>query len=219
MDRIFNHYYHSGITGLNILIYIQAVFQKFDDSHKYCRVTIPDKGMIDIAKLRDLIRDVPDYPKKGIVFKDITTLIKRGDAFDEVMNVFFDRCKDMKVDLVAAVESRGFIFGGALADRLKVGFVPIRKFGKLPSHTVEQKYDLEYGTDKLEIHTDAVKPGQRILIVDDLLATGGTIQATCKLVEKLGGEVAGILVMIELGFLNGREKIKEYDLFTLLKYD
>ncbi len=178
-----------------------------------------EKGMIDTAKLRDLIRDVPDYPKKGIVFKDITTLIKRGDAFDEVMNIFYDRCKDKKVDLVAAVESRGFIFGGALADRLKVGFVPIRKFGKLPSNTVEQKYDLEYGTDKLEIHTDAVKSGQRVLIVDDLLATGGTIQATCKLVEKLGGEVAGILVMIELRFLNGRDKIKEYDLFTLLKYD
>lgn len=178
-----------------------------------------EKGMINTAKLRDLIRDVPDYPKKGIVFKDITTLIKRGDAFDEVMNIFYDRCKDMKVDLVAAVESRGFIFGGALADRLKVGFVPIRKFGKLPSNTVEQKYDLEYGTDKLEIHTDAVKPGQRVLIVDDLLATGGTIQATCKLVEKLGGEVAGILVMIELGFLNGRDKIKEYDLFTLIRYD
>jgi adenine phosphoribosyltransferase len=174
---------------------------------------------MDADKLRGLIRDVPDYPKKGIVFKDITTLIKRGDAFDEVMNIFYDRCKDKKLDLVAAVESRGFIFGGALADRLKVGFVPIRKFGKLPSNTVEQKYDLEYGTDKLEIHMDAVKPGQRVLIVDDLLATGGTIQATCKLVEKLGGEVAGILVMIELGFLNGRDKIKDYDLFTLLKYD
>ena len=178
-----------------------------------------ERSPMDVDKLRGLIRDVPDYPKKGIVFKDITTLIKRGDAFDEVMNIFYDRCKDKKVDLVAAVESRGFIFGGALADRLKVGFVPIRKFGKLPSNTVEQKYDLEYGTDKLEIHMDAVKPGQRVLIVDDLLATGGTIQATCKLIEKLKGEVAGILVMIELGFLNGRDKIKDYDLFTLLKYD
>jgi adenine phosphoribosyltransferase len=103
---------------------------------------------MDVDKLRGLIRDVPDYPKKGIVFKDITTLIKRGDAFDEVMNIFYDQCKDRKVDLVAAVESRGFIFGGALADRLKVGFVPVRKFGKLPANTVEQKYDLEYGTDR-----------------------------------------------------------------------
>jgi adenine phosphoribosyltransferase len=178
-----------------------------------------EKSMVDVAKFRELIRDVPDYPKKGIVFKDITTLIKKGDAFDEVLNVFHDKCKGKKIDLVAAVESRGFIFGGALANRLKVGFIPIRKFGKLPADTVEQKYDLEYGTDTLEIHKDAVTPGQRVLIVDDLLATGGTIEATCKLVEKLGGEVAGILVMIELAFLNGREKIKDYDLFTLLKYD
>jgi adenine phosphoribosyltransferase len=174
---------------------------------------------LDTEKLRQLIRDVPDYPKKGIVFKDITTLIKRGDAFDEVVNIFFEKCKDKKVDLVAAVESRGFIFGGVLANRLKVGFVPIRKFGKLPADTVEQKYDLEYGTDTLEIHKDAVMPGQKVLIVDDLLATGGTIKAACKLVEKLGGQVVGILIMIELGFLNGRDKLKDYDLFTLLRYE
>jgi adenine phosphoribosyltransferase len=174
---------------------------------------------MDVDKLRGLIRDVPDYPKKGIVFKDITTLIKKGDAFDEVMNIFYDQCKDKKVDLVAAVESRGFIFGGALADRLKVGFVPVRKFGKLPADTVEQKYDLEYGTDRLEIHQDAIEPGQRVLVIDDLLATGGTIAATCKLVEKLGGEVAKILIMIELGFLNGMDKLKDYDVFTLIRYD
>jgi adenine phosphoribosyltransferase len=174
---------------------------------------------LDAEKLMQLIRDVPDYPKKGIVFKDITTLIKRGDAFDEVINIFLEKCKDKKVELVAAVESRGFIFGGVLANRLKVGFVPIRKFGKLPADTVEQKYDLEYGTDTLEIHKDAVMPGQKVLIVDDLLATGGTIKAACKLVEKLGGQVIGILIMIELGFLNGRDKLKDYDLFTLLRYD
>jgi len=173
----------------------------------------------DTEKLMRFIRDVPDYPKKGIVFKDITTLLKRGDAFDEVVNIFFEKCKDKKVDLVAAVESRGFIFGGVLANRLKVGFVPIRKFGKLPADTVEQKYDLEYGTDTLEIHKDAVTPGQKVLIVDDLLATGGTIKAACKLVEKIGGQVVGILIMIELGFLNGRDKLKDYDLFTLLRYD
>jgi len=174
---------------------------------------------MDVDKLRGLIRDVPDYPKKGIVFKDITTLIKRGDALDEVINIFCDQCKDKKVDLVAAVESRGFIFGGVLANRLKVGFVPVRKFGKLPADTVEQKYDLEYGTDRLEIHKDAIQPGQKVLIVDDLLATGGTITATCKLVEKLGGEVEKILIMIELGFLNGRDKLKDYDVFTLIRYE
>jgi adenine phosphoribosyltransferase len=178
-----------------------------------------DETSVNIQKLRELIRDVPDYPKKGIVFKDITTLIKKGDAFDEVMNIFFARCYGKKIDLVAAVESRGFIFGGSLADRLKVGFVPVRKFGKLPADTVEQKYDLEYGTDRLEIHKDAITPGQKVVIIDDLLATGGTIKAACKLVEKLGGEVAGILVMIELGFLNGRDKLKDYDLFTLIRYE
>jgi adenine phosphoribosyltransferase len=178
-----------------------------------------DETSVNIEKLRALIRDVPDYPKKGIVFKDITTLIKKGDAFDEVMNIFFARCYGKKIDLVAAVESRGFIFGGSLADRLKVGFIPVRKFGKLPADTVEQKYDLEYGTDRLEIHKDAITPGQKVVIIDDLLATGGTIKAACKLVEKLGGEVAGILVMIELGFLNGRDKLKDYDLFTLIRYE
>jgi adenine phosphoribosyltransferase len=178
-----------------------------------------EKNPIDVEKLKNLIRDVPDYPKKGIVFKDITTLIKKGDAFEEVIEIFLEKCKDKKIDLVVAVESRGFIFGGVLANRLKVGFVPVRKFGKLPADTVEQKYDLEYGTDTLEIHKDAIEPGQRVLIVDDLLATGGTIVATCKLVEKLGGEVAGILIMIELGFLNGRDKLKNYDLFTLIRYD
>jgi adenine phosphoribosyltransferase len=174
---------------------------------------------LDKKRFMQLIRNVPDYPKKGVVFRDITTLIKNGDAFDEVINIFCVICKEKKVDLVAAVEARGFIFGGALANKLKVGFVPIRKSGKLPADTVIEKYDLEYGTDTLEMHKDAVLPGQNVLIVDDLLATGGTIQAACKLVEKLGGSVAGILVMIELAFLKGREKIKDYDLFTLIKYD
>jgi len=173
----------------------------------------------DTERFMRLIRDVPDYPKKGVVFKDITTLIKNGDAFDEVINIFCKICEDKKVDLVAAVESRGFIFGGALANKLKVGFVPIRKLGKLPAETVVEEYDLEYGTDTLEIHRDAILPGQKVLLVDDLLATGGTIKAACKLVEKLGGSVVRILVMIELVFLRGREKIKNYDLFTLIKYD
>jgi len=174
---------------------------------------------LDTKRLMGLIRDVPDYPKKGVVFRDITTLIKDGEAFDEVINIFYEKCKDKRVDLVAAVESRGFIFGGALANKLRVGFVPIRKFGKLPADTVVEKYDLEYGTDTLEIHKDAILPGQNVLIVDDLLATGGTIQAACRLVEKLGGSVVRILMLIELGFLHGRDKLKDYDLFTMLTYD
>jgi adenine phosphoribosyltransferase len=174
---------------------------------------------LNTERLTQLIRDVPDYPKKGVVFRDITTLIKDGHALDEVIDIFYEICKGKKVDLVAAVESRGFIFGGALANRLKVGFIPIRKLGKLPADTVTEEYDLEYGTDTLEMHKDAVLPGQSVLIVDDLLATGGTIQAACRLVEKLQGDVAGVLVMIELGFLKGREKLKDYDLFTLIKYD
>jgi adenine phosphoribosyltransferase len=170
-------------------------------------------------QFKRLIRNIKDYPKSGVVFRDITTLIKKGEAFQQVMDVFYKKCKGKKIDLIAAVESRGFIFGGALANRLGVGFIPIRKIGKLPSATVEEKYDLEYGTDTLQMHADAVKKGQRVIIVDDLLATGGTLLATCKLIEKLGGKVVGILVMIELEFLKGRDKLKNYELFSLMKYD
>lgn len=168
--------------------------------------------------LKKLIRDVKDYPKKGVIFRDITTLLKNGKAFKRTVDWLYKRCKGKKIDLIAAVESRGFILGGALANRMGVGFVPVRKFGKLPAERIEEKYDLEYGTDTLEIHRDAVKKGQKVLIVDDLLATGGTLQATCKLIEKLGGKVAGILILIELSFLKGREKLKNYDLFSLIKY-
>lgn len=168
---------------------------------------------------KKLIRNVKDYPKKGVVFRDITTLLKNGRAFKLAVDLLYKRYKGKKIELVAAIESRGFILGGALANRMGVGFVPVRKFGKLPADRIEEKYDLEYGTDTLEIHKDAVKKGQKVLIVDDLLATGGTLKATCKLVEKLGGKVAGILVLIELSFLKGREKLKDYDLFSLIKYD
>jgi len=172
----------------------------------------------DSERLVSLIRDVKDYPKKGITFRDITTLIKSGEAFSQVLDIFHCICKDKKIDLIAAIESRGFIFGGALADRLGVGVIPVRKRGKLPADTVVEKYDLEYGTDSLEMHRDAISKGQRVLIVDDLLATGGTLQATCGLIEKLGGEVAGIVVLIELSFLKGREKFKDYDFFSLIQY-
>jgi adenine phosphoribosyltransferase len=168
--------------------------------------------------LKKLIRSVKDYPKKGVVFRDITTLLKNGKAFKKAVDQLYKIYEGKKIDLVVAVESRGFILGGALANRLGVGFVPVRKFGKLPADRIEQKYDLEYGTDSLEIHKDAVKKGQKVLIVDDLLATGGTLQAACKLVEKLGGKVVGILVLIELSFLKGREKLQNYELFSLIKY-
>ncbi len=173
---------------------------------------------LDSEKFIALIRDIKDYPKEGITFRDITTLIKNGKAFNQVLDIFHSICKDKNVDLVAAIESRGFIFGGALADRLGVGIVPVRKLGKLPADTVVEKYDLEYGTDSLELHTDAISKGQRVLIVDDLLATGGTLHATCGLVEKLGGKVAGIIVLIELSFLKGREKFNDYDFFSLIQY-
>ena len=168
--------------------------------------------------LKKLIRNVKNYPKKGVVFRDITTLLKDGKAFKKAVDQLYKKYEGKKIDLVVAVESRGFILGGALANRLGVGFVPVRKFGKLPADRIEQKYDLEYGTDSLEIHKDAVKKGEKVLIVDDLLATGGTLQAACKLVEKLGGKVVGILVLIELSFLKGREKLKSYDLFSLINY-
>ncbi|MDH4223944.1 MAG: adenine phosphoribosyltransferase [candidate division Zixibacteria bacterium] len=169
--------------------------------------------------LKLLIRNVKDYPKKGVVFRDITTLLKNGKAFKKAVDLLYKRYKNRKIDLIAAIESRGFILGGALANKMGIGFVPVRKFGKLPADTVEQSYNLEYGTDALELHRDAVKRGQKVLIVDDLLATGGTLQATCKLIEKLGGKVAGILVLIELSFLKGEEKLKNYDLYSLIKYD
>ena len=166
-----------------------------------------------------LIRDIPDFPKKGVIFKDITTLIKNGKAFNEVIDIFYKKVKNKKIDLVLAIESRGFIFGGALANKLKVGFAPVRKPGKLPWATEQESYSLEYGQDTLQIHKDAIKKGQKVLIVDDLLATGGTLQASCRLVEKLGGKVAGIIVLIELSFLKGKDKLKDYDFYSLIKYD
>lgn len=169
--------------------------------------------------LKRYIRNIKDYPKKGVVFRDITTLLKNGKALKQAVTSLYKGYKGGKVDLIAAIESRGFILGGALANKMGVGFVPVRKLGKLPADCIEQKYDLEYGTDTLEVHRDAVKKGQKVLIVDDLLATGGTLQATCKLIENLGGKVAGILVLIELSFLKGREKLKNYDFFSLIKYN
>ena len=169
--------------------------------------------------LRNHIRNVPDFPKKGIVFRDITTLLKDKAAFRSAIDVFHDRYRASRIDKIVSVESRGFIFGSALADRLGAGFVPVRKPKKLPSSTIREEYQLEYGSDALEIHTDAIIRGEKVLIVDDLMATGGTVAASCRLVEKLGGEIAGLAFLIELSFLNGREKLKRYDIFSIVKYD
>jgi adenine phosphoribosyltransferase len=168
--------------------------------------------------LKPLIRNVPDFPKKGILFYDITTLLKDGKAFQEVINLLADRYKGQKIDLVLGVESRGFIFAAALAYRLGAGFVPVRKPGKLPAETLKVTYDLEYGQDSLEIHRDAIQKGQRVLLVDDLLATGGTAAAVLDLIRKMGGELAGVAFMVELEFLSGRKKLEGCEVYSMLQY-
>jgi adenine phosphoribosyltransferase len=168
--------------------------------------------------LRAKIREVPDFPKPGILFYDITTLLRDGDAFREVIDRMAEAVKGERIDLVVGMESRGFIFAAPLADRLGAGFVPVRKLGKLPAETLEVEYDLEYGTATLEIHRDAITPGQRVLVVDDLLATGGTVLGTIELVRRLGGEIAGLSFMVELTALGGRDKLGEFAIHTLLAY-
>ena len=172
-----------------------------------------------MEKLKALVREVPDFPKPGILFYDITTLLKDAEGFRSTIDALSAHYKDAGVDLVLGIEARGFIFAPALAYALKAGFVPVRKPKKLPAARATVSYDLEYGQDTLEMHKDAIQPGARVLIVDDLLATGGTARATAQLVEMMGGKVAGIGVVIELTFLNGREKLPGCDVFSLLKYD
>ena len=169
--------------------------------------------------LRQLIRSVPDFPKPGIVFRDITPLLADPAGLDQAVAQLAEPYRDRKVDRVAAIESRGFIFGAAVARQLKAGFVPIRKPGKLPAATTKVSYELEYGSDSIEIHTDAISPGQRVLLIDDLLATGGTMAAACELVEGLGGEIIAIGFVIELAFLKGREKLTGHDILSLITYD
>ena len=169
--------------------------------------------------LREKVRVIEDFPREGISFKDITTLISDGEALKEAVDKMAEFFKDKNIDLVVGPEARGFIFGVPVAYALGAGFVPVRKPGKLPADTVKVEYDLEYGSDILEIHKDAIKPGLRVAIVDDLLATGGTIAAVTKLVEQVGGEVVGLSFAIELEELKGREKLKDYDVMSLLKYD
>ncbi|MHB8906528.1 MAG: adenine phosphoribosyltransferase [Melioribacteraceae bacterium] len=169
-------------------------------------------------ELKDLIRDVPDFPKKGIIFKDITTLLKSPKGLKNSAEELHNFAKNKGITKVAGIESRGFILGGIIAEKLNAGFIPIRKPGKLPSEKISESYLLEYGSDSIEIHKDAIQTGDKVLLHDDLLATGGTMEAACKLIEKLGGEVVQISFLIELDFLNGREKLKSYDVRSIIQY-
>lgn len=168
--------------------------------------------------LKDYIASIPDFPSEGILFRDITPLMADGEAFHQACEELIEYAKKIDAEVVAGPESRGFIFGCPVAHELKIGFVPVRKPNKLPRKTISYKYDLEYGSNELHMHADAIRPGQRVMIVDDLLATGGTVEATIKLVEELGGVVAGCAFLIELEDLKGRDRLAGYDVFTMLKY-
>lgn len=172
-----------------------------------------------VSDLKEAIRSVPDFPIPGIIFRDITTLLKDGDLFAETIDYLYDHYREKDIDTVVGTESRGFIFGAAMAYKLNTGFVPIRKPGKLPAKTFREEYELEYGADQLEMHKDALNKDNKVLIVDDLLATGGTALASCKLVENSGAKIQGIAFLIELTFLNGRKLIDNYDVFSLITYN
>jgi adenine phosphoribosyltransferase len=169
-------------------------------------------------QLKKFIRDIPDYPQKGIIFRDITPILANKDIFPEVVELMSKAWRGERPDLVAAIEARGFIPGAAVAVKLKAGFVPIRKVGKLPWNVISESYQLEYGTDQLEVHSDAVEPGQKVLIVDDVLATGGTASAAVRLMRKLGAEVLGVQVLIELSYLAGRERLSDVKLVSEIVY-
>ena len=171
-----------------------------------------------MEELKKYIRDVPDFPKPGILFKDITPLLQEPEAFQKVIELFAKRYQGKSIDRVVGIESRGFIFGSVLAHTLKKGFSLVRKTGKLPWKKVSMTYDLEYGTDTIQMHEDAVHPGDRVLVIDDLLATGGTAKAACELIRKMGGEVVECAFVVELEFLKGREKLKDVEVYSLLKY-
>ena len=171
-----------------------------------------------IENLKSAIRDIPDFPKPGILFKDITTLVKDPVYFRASVDLLVEHAKNLNIDLIAAIESRGFIFGSAMAYAMGLGFIPIRKPGKLPGKTVRQRYELEYGFDEIEIHADAIRAGDKVLIIDDLLATGGTALAAAQLIRKLDGDVVEIAFLVELGFLNGRKLLKDYNMYSLVTY-
>lgn len=177
------------------------------------------KKTMECESLKQLIREVPDFPKPGILFYDITTLLKDKQGFAQLIDALTEQFLNQDIDLVLGMEARGFIFAPTLAYRLNAGFIPVRKPNKLPSATAKWTYELEYGTDTLEMHTDAIKPGQRVIIVDDLLATGGTARATAELAKSQGADIRGLGFVVELDFLNGRKKLEGYDVFSLLHYD
>lgn len=165
------------------------------------------------------IRSVPDFPKKGIVFRDITTLLKDRSAFARAADILYEHYRHERIDKVVSIESRGYILGAVLAYRLNAGFVPIRKPGKLPAETLREEYALEYGTDAIEVHADAIRRGERVLLHDDLLATGGTMAAACRLVERCNGVITSLSFLIELSFLNGRQRLGNHDIFSIIRYD
>jgi adenine phosphoribosyltransferase len=168
--------------------------------------------------LESKIRTIPDFPKKGIMFKDITTVLKDADALQFCVDTFYNQYRDKGISKIVGIESRGFIIGTALAYKMGIGFVPIRKPGKLPADKIRQEYQLEYGTDSIEIHKDAIDKGEKVLLHDDVLATGGTMEAACKLVQRLGGDIVGISFIAELAFLHPRKKLIGYDIFSLVSY-
>lgn len=168
--------------------------------------------------LKKYIKDIPDFPEPGVLFRDVTPLLSDKDAYQESIRLLSDFAKEKKVDLVVGPEARGFLFGCPVALALNCGFVPVRKPGKLPREVVSQSYDLEYGSNEIQMHSDSIQPGQNVLIVDDLLATGGTVDAAVSLIEKMGGNVVGIAFLIELEALKGRELLKDYDVYSVLKY-
>jgi adenine phosphoribosyltransferase len=170
------------------------------------------------SDLTKLIRDIPDFPIPGILFRDITTLLKEGPAFKQAIDELTDKLREYNPDKIIGIESRGFIFGAPIAYKLELGFIPVRKLGKLPAETITAEYDLEYGTNSVEMHRDAIEPDERVVIVDDLLATGGTTRATIELVEQLGGKVVALAFLIELLDLGARDYLRGYDIVTLIKY-
>lgn len=179
-----------------------------------------DDSITELSEeLRKTIRDIPDFPKPGIIFKDITPILSSSELFKKVIGAFHQRYRDKGIAAIVAIEARGFIFGGALAERMGVSFIPVRKKGKLPYKTVSATYDLEYGTDTLEMHSDALQPGDRVVVLDDLVATGGTAEATARLCEQLGAEVVELAFVIELAFLNARKKLQRYKVFSMVAFD
>jgi 5'-methylthioadenosine phosphorylase len=190
----------------NVKKLIIKTIEKFSDEEKY-----------KIIKSR--IRTIPNFPKQGVMFRDITTLLKDREGMRQVMEIFYNRYKDREIDVVAGIESRGFIIGGILAEKLNAGFVPIRKKGKLPGEKESEEYMLEYGTDSIEIHRDAISPGEKVLIIDDLIATGGTAEAACKLVERLEGKIIEVAFIIDLPDLKGKEKLQKYPVFSIVEFE